>query len=145
MKKIHLFMVVMAALSLFSCNSTRRDVVTKSASIEGSWELDFITGPRISFQAMYPDKKPTINFDLKENFFAGNSSCNQYRGKLNLSNNTISFKGPIISTKMMCPNIQGETTYLKMLDKVETFSLSEDGKTLNFLMGEVVIMRYIKK
>jgi hypothetical protein len=45
----------------------------------------------------------------------------------------------------MCPNIQGETTYLKMLDKVETFSLSEDGKTLTFLMGEVVIMRYIKK
>ena len=141
-KKIFFFLGIVI-LTLFSCNSTK-STLDSITSLEGNWQLDYITGPRIPFQALYPDSKPTLYFDLNGNHFSGNSSCNQYKGKLKVFHNTISFKEPIVATKRMCPNMQGETTYMTMLNKVETFTISKDGQTLNFLIGKVVLMRFIK-
>jgi hypothetical protein len=48
-------------------------------------------------------------------------------------------------TKMMCMDIQGEDVYMSTLEKIDSYSISEDGKTLNFIMGDTAMMRFEKK
>ncbi|HWS59574.1 MAG TPA: META domain-containing protein [Flavobacterium sp.] len=116
-----------------------------TASLEGTWELNYITGPRIAFDGLYPDKKPTITFDLKENKVAGNNSCNQYFGTLKVDGSKINFKDAKMGMTMMaCPG-EGEKVYMNTLEKIDSYSISEDGKTLNFIMGDIAMMRFEKK
>jgi heat shock protein HslJ len=114
-------------------------------SLEGTWQLNYITGPKISFEGLYPDNKPTISFNLKEKKISGNSSCNQYFGIIKVDGNKIDFKDAKIGmTLMACQGI-GEETFMKTLEQVDSYSISNDGKTLNFLTGDIAIMRFAKK
>ena len=132
--------VVLVSCSIFKCKKS--DSVSK---LEGSWELNYISGPRIAFEGLYPNKKPTIIFNLKENRVSGNSSCNSYTGKLNVEGNKIDFTQPMVMTKMMCEDGQGEQTYVNTLQKITSYTITEDGKTLNFISGDIAIMRFTKK
>lgn len=143
MRKITLSLMIIC-LAFISCNSVKT-IKDKTALLEGTWELNFVTGPRIAFNGLYPNKKPTIIFDLKENRVSGNASCNSYSGKLNVDGNKISFKDPIAMTKMMCMDSQGEDVYMSTLEKIDSYSISKDGKTLNFIMGDIAMMRFEKK
>ncbi|HRP54558.1 META domain-containing protein [Agriterribacter sp.] len=46
--------------------------------LNGSWELDYISGPKIAFEGLYPGKKPFITFNLADSRATGNSSCNNF-------------------------------------------------------------------
>lgn len=143
MKKIILALSLLC-LTFLACNSTQSTMKT-TASLEGTWELNYITGPRIAFDGLYPDKKPTIIFDLKENKVAGNNSCNQYFGTLKVDGNKINFKDAKMGMTMVtCPG-EGENVYMKTLEKVDSYSISDDGKTLNFIMGDIAMIRFEKK
>ena len=143
MKKI-IVALSLLGLTFLSCNSTQSALKTTN-SLKGTWELNYITGPRIVFDGLYPSKKPTIIFDLKENKVAGNNSCNQYFGTLKVEGNKINFKDAKMGMSMMaCPG-EGENVYMKTLEKIDSYSISDDGKTLNFLIGDIAIMRFKKK
>ena len=143
MKKLILVLAV-SCWALMSCKSSQSSMKT-TASLEGTWQLNYITGPRIAFDGLYPDRKPTITFNLKENKVSGNNSCNQYFGALKEDGNKINFKDAKMGMTMMaCPG-NGENTYMKTLEKIDSYSLSEDGKSLSFLMGEIAMMRFEKK
>lgn len=120
----------------FSNNSS-----VSSAQLSGTWELDYISGPRIAFEGLYPDKKPTIQFDLDNGRIHGTGSCNNYNARVKLDNHSINI-GAIASTKMMCPHIQGEDTFFQTLQKINKFSVSEDQLTL--IMGDIAMMRFKK-
>ncbi|WP_035671229.1 META domain-containing protein [Flavobacterium sp. 83] len=143
MRKLILSLTILCMVFI-SCNTIKTSNA-KTASLDGTWELNYIAGPRISFGGLYPNKKPNIIFDLKENRVLGNASCNRYSGKLNVDGNNISFKDPIAMTKMMCMDIQGESVYMSSLQKIDSYSISDDGKTLNFIMGDTTMMRFDKK
>ena len=141
MKKLILLFTI-TSLFLFSCQSTKTTATANT--LEGTWQLNYITGPRIAFDGLYPDKKPTITFDLKENRVSGNNSCNQYFGTLLVDGNAINFKDAKMGMTMMaCPG-EGENVYMRTLEKINSYSISEDGKTLNFIMGDIAMMRYEK-
>ena len=142
MKKIILSLTIFCSV-LVSCNSVKT-VNTEKASLQGAWQLIYISGPRIDFSGLYPNDKPTITFDLKENRVFGKNSCNSYSGTLNVDGNKISFKGPMAVTKMFCPG-EGENVYMNTLEKIDSYSISEDGKTLNFIVGDFAMMRFKKK
>ena len=143
MKKIILALSLLG-LTFLACNSTQSALKTTN-SLEGTWELNYITGPRIAFDGLYPDKKHTINFNLKEKKIAGNNSCNQYFGTLKVEGNKINFKDAKMGMTMMtCPG-EGENVYMKTLEKIDSYSISDDGKTLNFIMGDIAMMRFEKK
>jgi len=36
----------------------------------------------------------------------------------------------------------GESVYMGTLNKIESYTITDDGKTLNFLIGNVVMMRF---
>lgn len=138
----NIFILVFLSTILISCKCKQTDSVSK---LDGNWELNYISGPRIAFDGLYPNKKPTINFDLKENHISGNSSCNSFNGKLVLDGNKIDFTQPMAMTKMMCQDGQGEQVFMSTLQKITSYDITDDGKTLNLISGDIAMMRFTKK
>lgn len=132
---------ILISCSAFKCKKT--EAVSK---LEGNWELNYITGPRIAFDGLYPNKKPTINFNTKENQVSGNNSCNSFTGKLIVNGNKLDFTGPMATTKMMCmDNGQGDRVFMGTLQKITSYDVTDDGKTLNLISGDIAMMRFSKK
>ena len=131
-------------VTLSSCNTLKNTVDASSdlSKLGGTWELNYISGPRIAFNGLYPGRKPEIAFDLTEKRVSGNSSCNSFSGKLNADDSSINFNDPMVMTKMACPG-EGETVFFEMLKKVNKYAVSSD-TTLNFMMGDIAIMRFRK-
>ncbi|WP_264564897.1 META domain-containing protein [Flavobacterium sp. N3904] len=128
MKNITL-LIVFICIAFVSCSTTKATM--KTTSLEGTWELNYITGPRIAFDGLYPDKKPTIVFDVATNKIGGNNSCNQYFGTLIVDGNKINFKDAKMGMTMMACQGNGDTIYMSTLDKIDSYSITDDGKTLN--------------
>ena len=117
-----------------------------SPKLSGLWELNYIANTLISFQELYPNKKPTIRFDTLNDAVSGHTSCNNFGGKLNVDGNRIDFKGPFAMTKMMCSDgkSNGENMFVETLQKVNTYSINNDS-ILNFITDDVAVMRFAKK
>ena len=111
--------------------------------LNGNWELNYITGPRISFEGLYPDKKPTIVFNLADSSASGNSSCNSYTVPLEVKGNNISF-GEGLATLMACEG-DGETVFFQTLRSVKSYKISDDQNTLELIKDGVVMMRFTRK
>ena len=114
------------------------------SKLAGTWELNYITGSRIAFNGLYPNKKPTITFDVVNNVVSGNTSCNNFSGKLIVEGNKIDFTGPIVMTKMMCQDGKGENVFVETLKKVNTYTIS-NSTSLNFIQNDMAVMRFSKK
>lgn len=142
MRKVFLF--ITCCFVMMGCANKKQlsDVNSIDNALSGTWELDYISGPRIAFEGLYPNQKPRLIFDLENKKITGNTSCNSLNGPLVVDGNKIDFKGPIATTKMFCPG-EGEQVFLQTLEKVNTYSVS--GSVLNFIMGDVAIMRFKKK
>ena len=137
-------MLFTAIVTLSACNTLKNTVDASSdlSKLGGTWELNYISGPRIAFNGLYPGKKPELIFNLTEKRFSGNSGCNSFTGKLEADDSSINLNEPTVMTKMACPG-EGETIFFEMLKKVNKYTISGD-TTLNFMMGDIDIMRFSK-
>lgn len=144
MKRLMLFTMVLGS-SLAACTTMKPGSIGNGglSQLGGTWELNYISGPRIAFNGLYPGKKPIIKFDVAEKRVSGNTSCNSFSGQLIADDSTINFTQPLIMTKMACPG-EGEATFVEMLKKASTYSITSD-TTLTFMMGDISIMRFTKK
>jgi len=127
---------------LISACSAVKNTNTGNDLSNATWELEYISGPRIAFDGLYPNKKPQITFNTKTNEVSGNSGCNGYSAKYTSNGKTISFGEPGPTTMMFCEG-GGEQTFLQMIKKVDNYSTDNDGK-LNLNNGEVPMMRFKK-
>ena len=143
MKTLFLFAIGVLAICT-ACNNQSKIISDKMDlnELEGTWQLDYISGPRIAFEGLYPDKKPTISFNVKDKKVSGNSSCNNYSGPFTMEGFHVDFNGPIISTKMACQG-EGESIYFNTLKKITRYAIT-DSVTLNLIMGDVAMMRFHK-
>jgi heat shock protein HslJ len=141
----NVLILVFSGVILTSCNASKAQKNDSVAKLEGTWELNYITGPRIAFDGLYSNKKPTIHFDLKENRVSGNNSCNSFTGNLSVTGNKIDFTQPMAVTRMMCQDGQGEQVFMNTLQKITSYDVTDDGKTLNFISGDIAMMRFTKK
>ena len=118
----------------------------KTPQLTGSWELDYIAGSPMAFEELYARKKPTIIFDTLNNLVSGSTSCNNYVGKLIINGRKIDFTEPLAITKMACLDSKsnGENLFLETLKMVNNYTLNADF-TLNFIMGDITTMRFVKK
>ena len=117
---------------------------TAAASLAGTWEADVVTGSPTPFAERYPDKKPSLTFDLAKNRVSGSTGCNQFNGPVKIDGKQIQFSDPMAMTRMMCPG-EGEAVFLKTLKSVNRFVVSPDGSTLTLLNGDIAMMRFAKK
>jgi len=142
MNKI-IFLTVFICMSFASCSTSKTAV--KEVSIEGTWELNYITGPKIAFNGLFPDKRPTITFDLLGKKVTGNNSCNNYFGALLMDGNKINFKDAKMGMTMMACEGNGDSVYMEALKKIESYTITDEGNTLNLLLGNVVMMRFSRQ
>lgn len=142
-KTLLLFVIAMAFL--VGCSKKATTAQRGINSLDGTWELNYISGPRIAFEGLYPNKKPTIIFDAKENRFSGFAGCNQYFGTPIVENNNLLFD-KVGMTMMACPDSgNGEEVYVSTLKKINRYSISSDNQELTLLIDDVAMMRYSRK
>lgn len=53
-------------------------VSMETDKLSGVWDLNYISGLRIAFDGLYPDKKPTISFNFSAMELDGNTTCNGF-------------------------------------------------------------------
>ncbi|WP_289062615.1 META domain-containing protein [uncultured Zobellia sp.] len=120
-----------------SCSTTKK--VADNALYGTLWELEYLSGPRIAFQGLYPDRQPKITFMEDTGRVQGTNSCNGYSAPFAVKDNEISFGEPGPTTLMFCG--QGEKFFLNTIQKIDAYKIDEDGK-LALLMGGAAMMRF---
>ncbi|MEJ2113709.1 MAG: META domain-containing protein, partial [Flavobacteriaceae bacterium] len=120
-----------------SCSSKKES----DALYSSAWELEYLTGPKIAFEALYPDKKPKITFNKDTNKAEGTNSCNGYSADFTLNGNAISFGEPGPTTMMYWG--EGEQFFLNTIKKVNKYSIDDAGK-LNLMLDDITMMRFKK-
>ena len=143
MNKLFVFTLI---LTLFFCQTAQAAKKQKKKAptpdaLTGSWTLNFISGPRIAFNGLYPDRKPTLEFDKKEMRVFGQAACNRYNGPFTHKGDSIRFNQQIAITMMACEESQGENVYVQTLKKINRWKLNQEGQ-LEFYYGDVMMMRY---
>lgn len=137
-----LITLVGISLLLSGCASRRTTGMDYASCLNGNWELTFITGPRISFEGLYPDKKPELVFDKAGQTVSGSTSCNRLNGRYALKGTALSFS-ELATTKMFCEG-SGESVFLNMLAKVNELRC-RDNNEMELLEGDVALMRFKRK
>ena len=140
MKKQALLLIALISVFLVSCSTNMMGDNSKLYS--NSWELEYITGPRITFQGLFPDDKPAINFNKSTSMVMGTTGCNGYNTNYKMTGKMISFEVPATTTMRYCGD--GEAVFLKTMKEVTNYRITEDGK-LELLMNDVVMMRFKKQ
>lgn len=100
------------------------------------WMLMSIEGQ--SPQAPNNTRTAYIRFEENENDVHGFTGCNKFFGKYagNEDNQTLKLS-QLGSTKMMCPNIELENKFMRILESVESYRISDDILTL-YANGQAV-------
>ncbi|WP_149277025.1 META domain-containing protein [Pareuzebyella sediminis] len=127
----------LAALVFFSCKSTQE--IKGDGLIGPTWELEYLSGPRIAFQGLFRERKPKISFQKDTKKVEGNAGCNGYTTDYKLNGRSISFSQPGPTTRMYCG--EGEKHFLNAMRKVDGYNIDENGK-LNLLAGPVPMLRF---
>lgn len=137
-----LALLLMTIFLFQNCSNSKKTVTNSSAAqLNGTWELNYISGPRIAFEGLYPNKKPQLIFNLPATEVSGNSSCNGFSAPVKIDGSRISF-GDGRQTMMACPG-NGEQVFMSTLKKITSYSV--DGNTLTLIMGDIAMMRFTKK
>ena len=113
--------------------------------LDGTWEANFILNTPKPFAEMYPKVKPSITFNSLNGSINGITGCNNFSGGFTLDGNRIKFGDSFATTRKMCPDMTGEKTFLETLLKVNTYSITDQGKTLHLIMGDIAVMRLKKE
>lgn len=114
----------------------------ENMAANGTWELSYISGPRVPFETLYPTEKPSLIISMPNTKASGSSGCNTFTADVKIKDNTMLF-GPIASTKMYCEGI-GESTYFETLAKITTWQM-DGNNDLALMIGDVVMMRFVRK
>lgn len=135
-------------LLITGCKTAKPENVQnmQAHELEGLWEVNYIMNMPKAVDELYPKMKPSIEFHMADSRVSGNAGCNQYTGAVQVEGNQIRWpEAGFALTRKMCPDMSGEELYLNTLKKVNQYSVSEDGNTLNMIMGDMAIMRFTRK
>jgi len=153
MKKLSYSLILIIFFFYISCTTSASKInstANKSENmkvnpIDGTWEADYIMNSPKPLDEMYPKTKPTISFLSQQNQLSGFAGCNNFKGKCTIEGNKLQMKEALALTRKICPDMVGEQTFLETLKKVTTYSVTNEGKTLNLIMGDIAVMRLNKK
>ncbi|MEZ4803392.1 MAG: META domain-containing protein [Gelidibacter sp.] len=146
MKNFQLLSATFLLIICCACSSTKNTdsfPVKKDNGVlyDNTWQLEYMSGIRIAFEGLFPDKKPEITFDEIDKLVRGNAGCNGYSATYTKEGDQISFGDPGPSTMMYCG--EGEQQFLAMMKKINRFSVDSDGK-LNLMIDDIPMMRFHK-
>jgi heat shock protein HslJ len=137
------------------CNSSKKaamdqnkvpvDNNMRANLLDGAWEANYIMSTPKPFADLYANAKPTVTFNSTTGQVSGMSGCNNFTGTFSMDGNKLKFAEGMALTRKMCPDMTGENVFMETLKKVNTYSVTEQGKTLNLIMGDIAVMRFARK
>lgn len=108
----------------------------------GTWELEQLSGKLMSDYGVLEGKDvPQIVIKVSDNGFSGFMGCNRISGGFEAIGNSIKF-GNMISTKMMCDNMQLEQEFFKVFGNNQLEFTAEDKKLLFKDLSGVVVAEF---
>lgn len=129
MKSFFLLLCI-ALVGVGGCNSSKN--MAKLSDVK--WVLETFNGEKVKLTD--PNTEMYIQFEDVEKRVNGRAACNRFFGNYEIDGNKLKFS-PMGATRMACPDLQKETEFFQMLDKVESYNIKDN--TLFFLAkGEVV-------
>ena len=81
----------------------------------------------------------TLMFNAADTLVAGRTNCNRFFGPYILNGKSLKF-GNLGMTRMACPDLQYETSFVEMLSKVNGFEIK--GSDLKLLDGDRVLAEF---
>jgi heat shock protein HslJ len=147
MKQV-LVTVITVISFITACNNLKqstvvsRKVTANPSELDGAWQLESISSLKISFEGLYPDKKPSLVFHVISSRISGNTGCNNLSGTVNIEGSKINFNENFVMTKMFCPG-EGEQVFLAALKKINLWAVT-DTSTLNLIAGDTALMKFTK-
>lgn len=87
-------------------------------------------------------KVPDMTLDNENHKITGMSGCNRFNTSYTINGNTINIS-PAATTRMACPNLQGETLFLQEFRGELQISVP-DSKTLKLIRGTEVVLEFEK-
>lgn len=121
-----------------SCTSLK----TSTQLSNSTWELEYVTGPKIAFNGLFPESKTQITFNIEKKEVSGTTGCNSFTTKFTLDGQTIKFDENFPITMRYCEG-GGEQVFLKMLKEVNIYYINNEGK-LFLNNGDIPLMRFKK-
>ncbi len=91
------------------------------------WVLTEMKG--VPVQLSGGNRDAFIEFSPLDHRFVGNGGCNRISGNYSLARRDIHFT-EVISTKMSCPDISFETTFLELLNDVDGYEVEDSRMVL---------------
>ncbi|VXB16420.1 conserved hypothetical protein [Flavobacterium sp. 9R] len=147
--------IILSSILITSCytsKTTTMDITDKKKAntlkgnlIDGTWEANYIMNTPKAFGELYLRVKPSITINSYENRIGGVTGCNNFTGKCTIDGNKIMIADALAATRKMCPDMAGEQLFLETLKKVNAYSVTNQGKTLNLIMGDIAVMRLERK
>jgi len=138
-----LLVTCLFSICTIGCGPSKNTASGQEASaLRGKWQLNYISGPRITFDGLYPDKKPFLTFETTKKKISGNTSCNSFSGTFTIDGKQLKFADNLVMTRMACDG-DGETTFLHALKNINGYDVTA-GYTLTLLMDDVAMMRFTK-
>lgn len=119
-----------------------KPLTAEEKKLNGTWELNYLSGAKITLDGLFPREKPRLTFNLPDTQLSGFGGCNGFGCKIKVTGNKISFGDPL-STMMACEG-NGEPVFFQTLKKITSYKVNDDN-TLTLVMGDIALMRFAKK
>ena len=119
MKHIFLFLFTLIVLISVSCKSPKSSSSEKLE--QHKWVLSELNGTPV--QMSNTNKDANLQFNYKEMRISGNGGCNNISGTFTATKTKLLF-GPVLSTKMACPDMKFEDNFLQVLAQVNRYEIT---------------------
>lgn len=106
-------------------------------TLKGTWNLKSIDGAEAG--SLYAEAVPTLTFDFAENRVYGNAGCNSYNAQFSLTDAQL-ILGPVITTRMACPNLEGEGLYTQAIADTSSLTLPNENVLQLTKKGTVLLV-----
>ena len=124
---------------IFGCVSSKNNADT---NLTGSWELSVFPTTDKTFEEVFGQRKPELQFDQSKNTVSGSTGCNRINGSYSVDKAAFSFGSNLAMTKMACPGYE-ESVFLDALNRINRYEISNG--QLRFMHDSTLVMSFARK
>jgi len=131
----YLSLLLVFSLILISCNGDAGEQLTDSQFdlISTDWILFNADGRDVADMDFTTDR-PGLSFNPDDLSIYGSGGCNRFTGTYTLDEAENLTLSSVAATRMACPEMDTETLYFSMIDKVRTFRI--DGESSELILKD---------
>lgn len=120
--------VLFVGIGLFAGCKSKKAVVASISDLDGEWGVIEMNGKSLN----PAETNQVMVFDIARQSLSGNAGCNRLMGKIEYNDsykNIVKFP-QVATTRMACPDMNGETELLGALNKVVRFEAQGGAKPI---------------